>query len=172
MARIRDSFTRPPSGWKVTDPITNIKFSSNSYRNLVGEIETHRRANDLPTDGIEQFIADQICEKNDPYFCVDAGPSPRLTNYRAPTNQEMWAVLHTRALSHEGEDDTIWFNVWCDRVPSQGCTCKSNWKKLVKEFPPIWSDYFAWSNLMHNKVSQSIGKPTLSLEQARAIWLK
>lgn len=171
MAKIRDTFQRPPSGWKVTDPITGVQFSSNSYRNLRGKIFTHRENNNLSVDGIDEFIAEQICEKNELFFCQDwptRGPSLIIKKEGAG----LWAELHKRALAHNGEQDWVWLNQWTERIPSYGCACKSNWKNLMKQYPPQWNDYFFWSVTMHSKVSESIGKMSLTVQQARQIWDK
>lgn len=169
--KIRDTFQKPPSGWKVTDPKTGIRFDSNSYRNLREKIRTHRRSNNMETDDIDSFIADQICDKNEPFFCQEW-----VISARSPIQKmglaELWGELHERALAHECEQDWVWFNAWQERIPSLGCSCKNKWKDLVKQFPPDWNNYFKWSVSIHSKVSESIGKMPMTEYQARQIWDK
>lgn len=171
MAKIRDTFSKPPSGWKVTDPITGVRFEANSYRNLRGKIDTHRRSNNLSREGIEDFIAEQICAKNDPSFCQMwpdfKGAVMRMLGYDGP---QLWKELHQRALAHEGEQDWVWLDQWRERIPRYGCNCRSKWKELMAKHPPTWNHYFEWTWRMHNAVSESLGKPTFTLQQARQIW--
>ena len=171
MAKIRDTFQKPPSGWKVTDPITGVRFDANSYRNLRGKIITHRKSNSLTVDGIDDWIAEQICAKNDPAFC-QAWPNltqsvMRMLGFDGPA---LWAELHERALEREGEQDFVWLDMWRAKIPKYGCSCQSKWKELMHRHPPDWSNYFRWTVFMHNKVSESLGKPTLTEQQARQIW--
>lgn len=47
--------------------------------------------------------------------------------------------------------------------------CLVHWQAWVTENPPA-GDLFAWTVAAHNSVNARLGKPLLSLEQARARW--
>jgi hypothetical protein len=175
MAKIRDTFTKVPSGWKVTDPITGVRFEANSYRNLKGKIDTHRRSNNLPVDGLDEWIAEQICAKNAPEYCQEW---PNLTNavlkmlgFDGPG---LWGELHRRTLSHDDSPDWVWLDMWAEKIPKYGCSCRSKWKEWKHENPPPWDKegYWRWGWAFHNHVNQELGKPPFSIDQARQIWTR
>lgn len=170
MAKIRDTYLQPASGWKVTDPVTFVKFESNSYRNLREKIRQHRKSNNLGLDDVDGWIADQICAKNDPEYCAE---KPTMRGWIARVifgTPQLWGELHKRGLQHEGETDWVWFNEWQERLPSFGCACKSSWRKYVKDHPPTWNNYFHWSYVAHQDVNMKLGKHGMTEQQARAYW--
>lgn len=69
--KIRDTYVGCPSGWWVTDPDTITHIEANSYRNLRGKLEQHRKNNGLSTDGLDEMISNQICKREPPEFCQE-----------------------------------------------------------------------------------------------------
>lgn len=79
----------------------------------------------------------------------------------------LWALLHARALTHTGTDST-WLDKFNARIPAY--CCGEDWHKWCAAHPPRWDDYFAWTVEAHNAVNVRLGKPTLGLAAAHALW--
>ncbi len=80
----------------------------------------------------------------------------------------LWCQLHLRALTINTEDN-VWLRDWADQLPVN-CECCEFWEYLLEENPPRWHDYFQWSWEMQNFVNIKLDKPTISLEEAKALW--
>ena len=90
---------------------------------------------------------------------------------------ELWTELHTRALSYHGGNDIDYLRDFAKRIPSfrPGCQCKEDWVKIVRANPPKFGtngEYFEWSVKCHNKVNEKLGKPTYTVEEAKAFYSK
>ncbi len=87
---------------------------------------------------------------------------------------ELWKELHTRALNFKGSNDMDYLRDFAKRIPkTEKCRCKEHWTKIVKQNPPKFGpngEYFAWSVHCHNQVSQRLGKPTYTVEEAKAFY--
>lgn len=87
---------------------------------------------------------------------------------------KLWEELHT--LQWKSYEETKeWFKHWCIRLPCG--ECKAHWLKLIAEFSPDEAfknsdDYFKWTVDAHNKVNERLGKPIISLEEAKRLWKK
>jgi hypothetical protein len=82
-----------------------------------------------------------------------------------------WAELHLFALRHKpNREDYLWFDEWVQSLPFNDCPCKSHLDLFVKENPPDWKDFFAWTIELHNSVNDRIGKKQISVENARILW--
>jgi hypothetical protein len=81
-----------------------------------------------------------------------------------------WDELHRRALAHDDSDDSEWLTDFLNRVPNISCDCRRHAKEWVRDNPPRWSDYFAWTVDFHNAVNVRLGKPVLTFDQARALY--
>ncbi len=115
---------------------------------------------------------------HDPSLDIPVRRSPplvglaRVKRERPPfyNGAAVWEALHRRALSWgDGGDDSAWLvaNVNA-RVPCGDC--RAHWAKVLREIPVRWCDYFAWSVEAHNAVNARLGKPILTLDDARARW--
>lgn len=81
---------------------------------------------------------------------------------------QIWAEMHRRALVTFG-DDSAYLETVTARLPCG--TCKPHWAALLAAKPPTWGEaYFAWTVAAHNEVNARLGKPLVTVEEARAIW--
>jgi hypothetical protein len=62
-----------------------------------------------------------------------------------------------------------WFADWLSRIPS-GCGCIEGFVKWVKDNPPEFDNWFQYSVRAHNFVNAKIGKPCMSIDEARSLW--
>jgi hypothetical protein len=87
---------------------------------------------------------------------------------RIEAGRAAWAALHT-----ERNPTRDWFETeWKPLIP-QGCGCAGSANELLEQNPPRYDspeDWFAWTVQYHNLVNVKLGKPTLTLDEARAIW--
>lgn len=79
----------------------------------------------------------------------------------------MWGELHRRALSVGGADST-WLQNFGASIPCG--ECRAHWTAAVIENPPQWDGYFEWTVFMHNAVNVRLGKPIVTVEEARSLW--
>ena len=78
-----------------------------------------------------------------------------------------WSKLH----SYRGCDPQ-WLDIWQYLIPAR-CDCKDGYQKIIEEYPPDFSSpdaFFAWGVALHNAVNRKLGKPELTIEEARKIW--
>lgn len=78
-----------------------------------------------------------------------------------------WTALHSQQLG-----TPEWFAEWQQLIPT-GCGCQQGANDLLARCPPRYDspeDWFAWTVQYHNLVNVKLGKPTLTLDEARAIW--
>lgn len=83
----------------------------------------------------------------------------------------LWKQLHTQAYNHNGTDDSAFIANFGKQIPRfmTGCPCNEFWNKWIKENPPRYgvNEYFEWTVKAHNAVNIKLGKPVMSLEDAR-----
>lgn len=87
-----------------------------------------------------------------------------------------WAALHYYPVKRQDNWNETqakrFYRSWVQAIPnSQGCACRQKWKKLdtpIHFHSP--AAFFESANCGHNQVNQSLGKPILSLSEARSIW--
>ena len=89
----------------------------------------------------------------------------------------LWKELHERALEYEGDNDMAFLLQFSLRIPqfNEKCRCKEDWMKIVRANPPRFGkngEYFAWTVHCHNEVSKRLGKPTYTVEEAKAFYFK
>lgn len=78
-----------------------------------------------------------------------------------------WDELHRQA-----EPTPEWFSGWQARIPNINCDCRRHWRELVAAKPPDFSSreaFFAWTVEAHNAVNERLGKPLVTLEEARRL---
>jgi hypothetical protein len=88
MKKIRDTFIKAPQGFWGIDPDTKNRIDGCSYRVLKSKWIAHRVANDLKWQDVEQWMQDQICEREGGSYCVDSA-----TGRHNPSIGEMFGNL-------------------------------------------------------------------------------
>lgn len=85
-----------------------------------------------------------------------------------PTGPALWRELHETALRHELSPEFMAeFNF---RVSLLGtCGCSQHWATVLQEHPVRWDDQFAWSVAAHNEVNRRLGKPEISIADAKVL---
>ncbi len=84
----------------------------------------------------------------------------------------LWEELHIRALTVK-DNDHAYLLQFGQRIPryTRGCKCKEFWNSYIKLFPPKFGkEYFAWTVHAHNAVNKKLGKPYMTIENARIIY--
>lgn len=82
----------------------------------------------------------------------------------AVIGRELWRELHSDVtFDHLLE--------WESKIPSYGCSCKLFYHEWKASNPPRKDDFFAWTVELHNAVNAKLGKPIITLQQAREIWM-
>lgn len=80
----------------------------------------------------------------------------------------IWAAWHTRALSCPDGDDSAWISR--EVLPRLPCgDCRGHAIDYLKAHP-VGTDYFAWTVAFHNAVNERLGKPSTTVDDARALW--
>lgn len=94
---------------------------------------------------------------------------------------ELWAALHSFALNADElrpadaaeimqRDNSCreWLGEFAKRLPCG--ECRAHWVRICTRTPPDFARFFAWTVDRHNEVNAKLGKPGLSIDQARTIW--
>lgn len=91
---------------------------------------------------------------------------------RDERTRKLWRELHTRALTvTDLSGEKKWLENWAGKVPCG--ECREHWHELAAELPPDLSSpdaYWRWTVEAHNRVNQRIGRPTLTVAQARELY--
>jgi hypothetical protein len=129
-----------------------------------------------------------LCQRREDYRKAwDAGSGPgqnKLLPQRRPSSNpgtsEMWKSLHSYAVenaySWSSSEGGKWLRVFSSKVPSYGCSCKSNWKAyMTANKPPLGSakEFFEWGVIAHNYVSThhaSPRKPEMAMADAYKLY--
>jgi hypothetical protein len=87
----------------------------------------------------------------------------------------LWKELHERAWNFKGKEDNTFLAQFGRKIPrfTVGCSCKEFWMTYVRLHPPKFGDngeYFEWTVECHNQVNKKLNKPSITLEQAKAIY--
>lgn len=85
---------------------------------------------------------------------------------------ELWKQLHTRALIVK-DNDSNFIIEFENKIPRYitGCRCKEKWVIWRVKNPPTYGEkYFEWTVAGHNHVNKDLGKPELSVEEARKLY--
>jgi hypothetical protein len=83
--------------------------------------------------------------------------------------RKAWGWLHIEAKEGRLTEDRINCK-FIPMIPSYGCTCKKEFREIIKAIPFDLENQFAVTAAWHNAVNQKLGKPVLSLEEAVSIW--
>ena len=105
---------------------------------------------------------------------VKTEPSHRqMTVEKDAQGRAAWIALHS--YSQDGEwspskASEFYNNEWLATIPKEsGCPCRNNWKKIEKEFPPVFTterEFIQWGFDAHNKVNAKLGKNIYRTQQA------
>lgn len=79
-----------------------------------------------------------------------------------------WTPLHNGTVR-----DAISLANWELQIPQYGCACKKEYAIYKAENPPDFSSHEAlwlWGFNLHNWVNRKLGKPEITIEEARKIW--
>lgn len=82
--------------------------------------------------------------------------------------REAWTSLH----QYQGCSPTF-VRDWEKLIPSYCCSCRKDYEELKKLHPFDYStpDRFFLSGIaLHNAVNRKLGKPEVSIDEARKIW--
>ena len=89
-----------------------------------------------------------------------------------------WAPLHYYAVKHWDDWDKTaakkWYRVWTSGLKRTGCGCAENWKTETVKYPPVFTSaeaFFQWTWLVHDAVSERLGKPRVSIAECYGIWM-
>lgn len=182
---LRSTSTVPPRGFRFIQPETGVLLEAPNWQELRRRVANHRNANNLPigTD-FDTELQDWICRHIDDadYHCYEQGRNPGVPS--APTSSTgtgwdgsaKWRELHIYALTHRPNphERAAWLKNWSESIPCGDC--KKEGRKYIKSHPlPVAAspeEFFSWSVQFHNFVSSKLGKPQLTVEEAKAIWTR
>ena len=86
------------------------------------------------------------------------------TEWWSKTGPAMWEELHRKR-----DVDQAWLDGFTNRIPCGSCA--QHWRELLAELPPVFGEgFFEWSWRVHNAVNAKLGKPGLTLDEARAMY--
>ena len=81
-----------------------------------------------------------------------------------------WTPLHNGTVV-----DALSLANWELQIPHYGCQCKKDYAIYKAENPPDFSSpeaLWLWGFNLHNWVNAKLGKPELTIDEARKIWRK
>jgi hypothetical protein len=91
---------------------------------------------------------------------------------REAQGRKAWDAIH----NFNGDDpETFLLEVFEPLIPNYGCSCTNEYKRFKKDYPPDFSSpeaFWNWGWFLHNWVNEKLGKPIVSLEDARKLWQK
>ena len=79
-----------------------------------------------------------------------------------------WTPLHNGTVV-----DALSLANWELQIPQYGCQCKKDYATYKAENPPDYStseSLWLWGVALHNWVNRKLGKPEITIEDARKIW--
>lgn len=129
---------------------------------ICGECELRKGSNCTAPGGVNVFVhANGI-------GCPVKKYGPQTYMQPAPVDTAaMWRELHSWT-----EPTPQKLAEWTARVPATECSCRENWGKILAMWPADFSspdNFFQWTVRVHNLVNAKLGKPILSLAEARRI---
>lgn len=176
----------PPGGFRYVQPESGKQFSASNFRALKDQVAQHRRSNGYPigTD-FDAELQDWICKRitDAGMHCYERG-KVAMQSYSAGNTsvvgtgyqgQAKWRELHLYALTERPADmeRAAWLANFANSLPCG--ECKLSWKQLVRRNPlqnkASAEQFFQWTVDRHNDVNRKLGKPVISHEEAKAIYL-
>jgi len=119
----------------------------------------------------------KLCQRSEKYrqaWNQGHGPGQGRTS-KEPQQTALlnhWCSLHYYPVKHAANWDARrakrWYAGWVAAIPnSRGCGCREHWKAMDVQFDfSTPAAFFASSVDGHNRVSESLGKPTITLAEA------
>lgn len=158
---------------------------TNNFGHLLSEIRKHRIANAIPigtnfANEIQNFICRHLPDEEIDEWCIEEGARntpPKPITRREPSGwdgSKVWAELHRYALFQRptSEQRKFWLADWGKRVKCG--ECRQHWRALYAHNPLPDSStpdqFFEKTVQWHNATNAMLGKPEISLEEARRIW--
>jgi hypothetical protein len=96
--------------------------------------------------------------------------SPKIEQHFLLAGSSLWKELHLWALTKEPDID--WLISWEKKVKAALgiCTCYKHWLKLKEQYPVDWDNLFEWTVRVHNIVNRKLGKPQMTVAEARELY--
>lgn len=125
----------------------------------------------------------RLCKSDPVYFRAwEAGTGPgqrtQLAELKLGPAYNHWMPLHYYAVKHWDDwNETAakkWYRAWMSGLKQTGCGCAENWKTETAKYPPVFTSaeaFFQWTWLVHDAVSERLGKPRVSLAECYGIWM-
>jgi hypothetical protein len=131
-------------------------------------IQENAIANDCPHPQQNQFLIElKLPALKDGY--TPPAPQPDWWSIAGPL---LWKELHRWALSaHLQVDQREWLKNFTNKIACG--ECKTHWLQWTARNPPDFTSHealFIWSVNAHNSVNERLGKPTMTVEDARRRW--
>lgn len=181
---LRNPSVVPPGRFHYRQRETDQTFEAGTLPQLADKVRAHRNTHSIPigTDFLEE-IQDYMC-KGMPdmhVHCVDpknpGSPhvaASRTTGWKATKGPQMWAELHRYALTQKPTQGqrAAWLVNFASKIDCGECA--REWKRLNIDTPLAKNakpnEFFEWTVTVHNKVNQRLGKPVISMQDAKNIW--
>jgi len=125
----------------------------------------------------------ELCQQRGAYWDAweaDKGPGQGEPAMRREPKLEPaynhWCKLHYYPVVHAADWDARkakrFYCGWVAAIPnSRGCACRQKWVEMQVEFEFSTPEAFFESSVDgHNRVSESLGKPTITIAAAYQIW--
>ena len=103
------------------------------------------------------------------------GKDTRISNPRVTSSSFVvtplgnpWTPIHDGTVR-----DAITLAEWELRIPSYGCACRKDYMLYKASTPPDFTSpesLWLWGFNLHNYVNRKLGKPELTVEEARLQW--
>ena len=80
----------------------------------------------------------------------------------------VWSKLH----GYRGCDPQ-WLEIWEYLIPKFGCSCTNDYQAYKASTPPDFTSpesLWLWGVALHNHVNRKLGKPELTVDEARLQW--
>ena len=119
-----------------------------------------------------------MIDRNDP----DIGKRINLANLATGLGGKIttfYSIQHTPIKNpwielHDGTvRDGLSLANWELKIPQYGCSCKKFYAEWKAENAPDFTSpeaFFAWGVRLHNAVNRKLGKPELTIDEAKKIW--
>jgi uncharacterized HAD superfamily protein len=115
---------------------------------------------------MSDWLLQQILGGDVTDFSVKASQTTRQISTVASDNPYS---IHWREWHLVSNPTQEWFVDWLSRIPN-GCGCVEGFVNWVKDNPPEFEDWFPYSVRGHNFVNAKIGRPLMSVDEARSLW--
>ena len=79
-----------------------------------------------------------------------------------------WKDLHSGVVCDQAS-----LEKWESKIPGYGCQCRRDYALYKASNPPDFSSpeaLWIWGFNLHNWVNRKLGKPELTVEEAKALW--